>query len=237
MFDEKKYLKENLREVLENINTSLEAVYCGKKHMYRSISAQLRILFCDQHKGKNNSLLHLSHPELDVSKLRGMNWSKQGSQNINLLQNQDSEFVIAEMPFRITIYGSGLTVGHCIFDTSKQIPIERFADEIITYHPKPFTVREVIKTIADKGGGAHVDAKGSSDLRFLFKKTITEATYGEIFIIAFARFALGIGEFLFEDFIPCEIPNDVYQTLVYEATLPLIVNEVWAENLVEKYKS
>ncbi len=237
MDDRKKYLKKNTREVLENINTSLEAVYLGKKHMYRSISSQLRILFCDQNRRKNNSLLYLAFPNLCVSKLRPMNRSKYGSENIRIYQPQNGNAVIMEMPFRITVYGSGLTVGHLISDKSTFTPVEKFADEVITYYPRPLTVREVIKTIADKGGGAHVDAKGSPELRLLFQKTVTNATYGEIFIIALARLAVGIGAFLFEDFVPCNIPNDVYQTLTHEAILPLITAEEWADGLLDKYKT
>jgi len=56
MTDKQRNFEEAI-ELFKVIDTCLSCYYAGKVHMYRPLSAQLRILLCDINRGKNKALL------------------------------------------------------------------------------------------------------------------------------------------------------------------------------------
>ncbi len=62
------------------------------------------------------------------------------------------------MPFLITEYANGLQVADLeLVQGGHLLPLKQWIDQFVTVHPRELTIRELIKSVADKGGGAHVD--------------------------------------------------------------------------------
>ena len=78
------------------------------------------------------------------------------------------------------------------------------------------THKGVIRAVADKGGGAHVDAEASPELRLMYQYTPVGRTYAELFVIAIGRFVQALGERLLNQKgcrVPTELTNGQYQRI------------------------
>ena len=73
-----RHFKETI-ELSKVINSCLACYYLGETHMYRPLSAQLRILFCDIQKGKNKALLSKLFDKLKLSPVKTTKYQQQGS--------------------------------------------------------------------------------------------------------------------------------------------------------------
>lgn len=195
--DTKKHLETQLRDCFKVIDSCLACFYLNQPHMYKPLAGQLRILLCDSHRRKDNSLLPRVFPDLIVSKLKTIDWSKNTAGSVQLRQGSDGTARIASMPYEITQYTNGLVVADLLCDKSTLIDIPTWMDQDITIYPTPLTARDIVRHVADKGGGSHVDTNSSPQLRYMAKLTPTGQSFGALFVLALGRFAQIMGEKLF----------------------------------------
>ena len=210
------YLKQQLQESLAVVDTCLECIYSGKPHMYRALAGQLRLLLCDPRKKKDNSLLAANYPKLEVSGFEPINWSPTTAGMVKLNQTAAGTNRIALMPLEIALYPNGLAVADLQLNRDVLHPIAKWSDQRLTFHPARLSVKGVIRAVADKGGGAHVDAEASPELRLMYQYTPVGRTYAELFVIAIGRFVQALGERLLNQKgcrVPTELTNGQYQRI------------------------
>lgn len=198
------YLKEQLRESLDVVDTCLECIYDGKTHMYRALAGQLRLMLCDTNMKKDNSLIPRAFPDLELSAIQQITWSGEQAGSVRL-QGGSGTNRIAKMPFEVSSYANGLVVADLLLDKVRLMPIKDWALQRLTFEPERLSISKVIKAVADKGGGAHVDSTASSELRLLYTKTPSGRTYAELFVVGIGRFVQRLGEHLF-DYKGCREP-------------------------------
>ena len=150
---------EEALECFQVIDSSLRCIYAGENHMYRTLSAQLRILLCDSPK----PLLVRLFPNLKLQSLQPVKSFQPGNfppelKHLNTVAVSGSQSIaISCMPFEARIYFNGVEDCQPLLKVdSSLLPIEEWVDQVISVHPIPVTVRQLIRTVADRGGGAHV---------------------------------------------------------------------------------
>jgi hypothetical protein len=193
------YLKEQLKESFLIIDSCLKSYYENEPYMYKPLAGQLRILFCDSNRKKDNSLLPKVFPNIQLNALEDINWDENESSSVQIIQDSSNSSRIATMPFELMQYTNGLVIPNFIFANQKEmVDIPTWVEQYLTHHPTTLKVRDVIRDIADKGGGAHVDSNPSAKQRYMNKMTPFGCQYGEMFIIAMARLAQRMGEDIFD---------------------------------------
>jgi hypothetical protein len=190
------YLQDQLRHALAVVDTCLESIYAGKAHMYRPLAGQLRLLLCDTQRKKDNSLFAAVYPKLEVSPLQAIVWSSSEAGGIEMRQMDGGTNRIAQMPLEITVFANGLSIANLLIDLDRFTPIREWIDQQLTFYPSRLDMRMVIRTVADKGGGAHVDANASPELRYMYKRAPGGRTFAELLVIAIGRYAQRLGEHL-----------------------------------------
>lgn len=228
--EQRDYLKQHLREVMKVIDSCLENIYAGNIHMYRPLAGQLRILLCDTQRKGDNSLLASTYPDLEVSSLMPTPWSERKSEYIELQKSENDTIRIAQMPFEITVYSNGLVVADLQLASSNLVPIKEWPAQIVTFYPTSLTIFEIIRAVADKGGGAHVDIKASPTLRYISQKTPAGPTYAELFILSLGRFIQKLGERLY-GYKGCRVPEGLLKQPVQKINLIIGAHEEWVNAL------
>jgi len=137
------YLVESLDIIQRNCNS----YHQGSRPDYRVIAAQLRLLLCDKNRGKENSLALKVFPNLQLHQMT----------------DQASEEILKSYPI---VWIAGPITGIPIymrfkdfFDLqSNPIPLDEWREQIaVISKGKPFSLAEIIKSVSEKDGGAHVD--------------------------------------------------------------------------------
>ena len=182
--------------------------------MYRALAGQLRLLLCDSSRGKNNSLLYKVYPESKISAIKPIKWDPSQTGDVTLHQTEKTHS-ISTMPFKLIIYKNGLVVSDLKYNNKNMLSIDEWIHTQLTVHPIHLTPAIIIRTVADKGGGAHVDSNSSVELRMLYKKTPTGRMYSELFILALGRFAQKIGENIF-NYKGVEVSDELTKSPYYE---------------------
>jgi len=80
-----------------------------------------------------------------------------------------------------------------IEDVGPLLPLEQWVDQEITIYPQCLSVFEIIRTVADKGGGAHVDSEENTELRLMRSHGPAGVGVNVLFTVALARLAQKIG--------------------------------------------
>jgi len=199
------YIKQQLRESLAVVDTCLACIYEGKSHMYRALAGQLRLLLCDTQRGVDNSLIRRALPNLKVSAVADVEWSTEEAGPVRMQQGEAGTNRIAQMPLEISAYENGLVVADLLIDKDRLLPIHEWADQRLSFHPAKLFIRNAVKEVADKGGGAHVDSSASPALRLMYEKTPPGNTYAEVFVVAIGRYVQRLGEALFK-YEGCRVP-------------------------------
>lgn len=186
-----------LAECFAVIDTCLATYYAGARHMYRPLAGQLRILLCDR-----PPLLTRAFPNLTIGALRPIEWLEPDQAilfdsypaRLGVQHPPDQDFRLARMPFLITAYTNGLQIADLQFASGKQLlPLDDWMDQRITLHPVELSLRDTIRSVADKGGGAHVDDEVNSALRHMHRTGPAGVGVHVLFSIAVGRFAQNVG--------------------------------------------
>ena len=127
--------------------------------MYRALSAQLRILLCDSPK----PLLARLFSNLELQSLQPVSSFSPRCfppelEHLNVVAVSGSQPVaVSCMPFEARIYFNGIEDCQPLLSADgAMLPIGVWVDQIVSAHPVPVTMRQLIRTVADRGGGAHV---------------------------------------------------------------------------------
>lgn len=195
---ERAYLREQLRESLRVVDSCLSCIYAGETHMYRALAGQLRLMLCDTQRKRDNSIITLAYPNLEVSALQGIDWSDSQAGELRLQQIAEGTTRMSQMPFEITIYVNGLAVADLILRKDHLLPINEWCEQRLTVHPINLSCKTVVRTVADKGGGAHIDASASTELKYMYQHTPANRTFAELFVLGLGRFVQALGERLFQ---------------------------------------
>lgn len=222
------YLKQQLHDSLAVVDTCLECIYSGKTHMYRALAGQLRLLLCDTRQRSDNSLLAAIYPKLEVSGFEPIEWSSSGAGVVAMSQPAGSTNRIAQMPLEISVYSNGLAVADLLLSRDILHPIAKWSEQRLTFHPTRLSARTVIRTVADKGGGAHVDADSSPELRMLYEPTPAGRTYAELFVVAIGRFVQQLGERLLNQ-TGCRVPIELTSAAHHKFNLLVAAHHEWVE--------
>ena len=214
IMETEKYLRSQLRDCFKVIDTCLACFYANERHMYKPLAGQLRILLCDSNRRKDNSLLPRIYPALKISGLAPINWSTHRAGPIAMRQPDNGTARIAMMPFEIIRYRNGLVVANLLCNKNNLLDVSTWMDQDVTIHPTPLTAREIVRHIADKGGGSHIDKDSSPQLRYMSQLTPAGQPFGELFVLALGRLCQAIGEQIFDykgPKVPPELQNDVQE--------------------------
>lgn len=151
-----------------------------------------------------------------------------------LHQPSDGTARIATMPYEITQYSNGLAVADLLCNKEVMLDVPSWMDQCVTHHPISLTIRDIVRHIADKGGGAHVDSNSSAELRYMSQSTPVGRPFGELFILALARLAQAIGEKLFK-YEGVKLPFELRNARQIKYNLLLVAHHELAEALTKAY--
>lgn len=188
---------EELAECFAVIDTCLAAYYGGAKHMYRPLAGQLRILLCDR-----PPLLSRVFPDLAIGALRPIEWLEpdqaalfdDNPARMGIQHPPGQEFRVARMPFLITSYKNGLQVADLeLASEAQKLVLDEWMNQRITLYPAELSLRDTIRSIADKGGGAHVDDTVNPALRHMYRTGPAGVGVHVLFSVAVGRLAQKIG--------------------------------------------
>jgi len=206
--NEKDHLFKEVIELFKVVDTCLSCYYNGKYHMYRPLAAQLRILFCDFQRKQNNALLGKIFNNIELPAIQDAQYYDLGSpehlngQAKNFWAQPIDENIkpkIATMPFEITQFQNGLEICDLTLqEPQNPIPLDKWLQKPITKHPKIITIVDLIRTVADRGGGAHIHPKVDNFLNLLKTSTPCKMGYDALFTIAIGRFAQQVGFIVFQ---------------------------------------
>ena len=186
-----------LRECFKVVDTCLASYYSGAKHMYRPLAGQLRILLCDA-----TPLLSRVFPDLKFCPLRSVEWVDPPDAplfdglpaRLVVEHPLHEEFRLARMPFLITEYANGLQVADLQLSPEGQmLLLGDWMDQLVTVHPSDLSVREIVRSVTDKGGGAHVDDDPKDALRAMYRTGPHGVGVHVLFVVAIGRFAQEVG--------------------------------------------
>lgn len=235
----REYLQTHLQECFHVIDSCLADYYAGETHMYRPLAGQLRLLWRDFNRGKEISLLLKLHPEIRIRKLQPLAWSSRNALLVWCVQLENETSRVTAMPYEIIRYRNDLVIADFLYtEPEETIDIKNWITQLVCYVPAPLTGVDIVKHIADKGGGSHVDDKISAELRRMYEKvpTGTGHTYAELFIVALARLTQQIGEKIL-GYTGCKVPFDL-QNDRHEIFRPLMLaHKDLANALSRKYDS
>lgn len=106
----------------------------------------------------------------------------------------------AALPFEITKTAGGIILAD--FELShppRFITLAEWREQVVTLLPCRLTVNQIVRTVCDKGGGAHVDDDDGFELSAMRRSGPTEGGIHIPFTIAMARYALRLGEAVLKD--------------------------------------
>lgn len=183
-------------ECFRVIDSSLRCIYSGELHMYRVLSTQLRILLCDTPK----PLLVRLFPDLQLTGLQPIERIVPGEfpvelNHLNSIESIGSQrMVVSCMPFESRLYSNGIEDCQVILRNDKLLlPVEEWVGQYVTLDPVPVTIRKLIRTVADRGGGAHVHKSSDALLNGLCGKGPGKLHQAALILIAISKTMQSIG--------------------------------------------
>lgn len=168
-FYETNILKAYAAETIRNIADIVNLYWKGHASIYRLAAVQLRLLLCDtQDRGKKDISLALRvNPNLKLHQMKNRLNTEKIEQH-----RKEQESLVGEplgpatyLPF--TQFGTPGPIRFKIFSLDKPlIPVSEWLEQIIAINRGYIiSIRELIRSVCDKDGGAHLDAKPNETLR------------------------------------------------------------------------
>lgn len=160
------------------IHTCLKGYFDGQVYMYKPISAQLRILFCDSFRGKDNSLIYRIHPDIKLLAFKEIKF-----------ENQSGPISIASTPYYIVDHKNGVVDATLdIAPPYKYLSLKEWRTQIIDF--SNLNVNDIIRSVADKDGGAHLDDTDCEKLKKMRGHNPTKIGSNVLFIISLAHYVI-----------------------------------------------
>lgn len=196
-----KDIKELAKDALDSFNVikdSLSLYYDGKQHMFKPIAGQLRILYCDTHRGKDNSLLNYIYPDLKLVAFQNYEFKKEhedlkikiAAYDANGNEHTEHGLMIKPACYSVTKKSNGLQLADLdLSNPPTYLLLEDWCEQVVDsdYNLK---VKDIIRSVADKGGGAHVDIEDGHELSQMKKNGPAGLGMHVLFIIALARYTM-----------------------------------------------
>ena len=131
----------------------------GNTSVYTVIGSQLRLLLCDTHQGKDNSLLPRLFANIKLHPLKGF-LTKEAKAELPFLHESGHLF---QIPAEISFNGKGGSKIESLFDENQLlIPLQEWLDQGL--FTNEITIRQLIRSIADKVG-VHSDKDYDNTLK------------------------------------------------------------------------
>ncbi len=196
-----KDIKKLVKDVLDSlkvINDCLLLYYQRKQHMFKPIAGQLRILYCDTHSGKDNSLLNHIYPGLKLIAFKNYEFKKEYPDlNIKIVAhdskgNEVTNHGIMIQPacYVITQTSSGLqTADLDLSNPPTYLSLQEWCDQIVDLRLN-LKIKDIIRSVANKGGGAHIDLQDNQELSLMKKSGPAGVGLYILFVIALARYTI-----------------------------------------------
>lgn len=192
-----KRLRNELLACFAVVDSCLDSYYNGNTHMYRPIAGQLRILLCDK-----SPLLTRVFPNIEFQLLKPIEYLP--LDEASLFDNNDArlgvsgkngeEYRLAKMPFLITQISNGLQIADIeLLNDSPLLRLDDWVNQLISFHPCDLSIIQIVKSVADKGGGAHVDNTPDEPLKRMQETGPAGIGFHKLFIIALSRFIQKLG--------------------------------------------
>lgn len=175
------------------IHTCLKSYFDGQVHMYKPISVQLRMLFCDTQKRKDHSLINRIHSNIELLAFREIKFA-----------HQNGGISFASAPYVITQHANGMVDAKLdIASPCKYLPLAEWRKQIVDIQPI-LTLNDVIRTVADQDGGAHLDDNECTKLIIMRGHNPTKLGSNILLIVALARYVIDLANQL----VPIWIKNE-----------------------------
>lgn len=166
--------------------------------MYRAMAVQLRILMCDR-----QPLITRVFPLLGLSRLAEIQDVEPGDLElfpghaVRLAFSAPDHYMLrlARMPLEVTEYENGLQVADLDVIAEDTIHLQDWIKQEILQYPLRVNVRDVVRSVADKGGGAHVDDQVNHVLSRLSRTGPAGLGVHKLLMVGLARLIhmLGVG--------------------------------------------
>lgn len=166
--------------------------------MHRVLAAQLRILLCDN---TSKPLLRRLFPNLRLQRLEKPIRCEPGRFPANLSHLNDLcieapyPVWITCMPFEADMFHNG--VEDCrpiVAESGDLLPIDEWVEQIVTTYPVTISIRQVIRTVADRGGGSHVHKSKDALLFGLREPGPTKMTQAALVLVAVSKLLQFVGQ-------------------------------------------
>ncbi|MDP3149350.1 MAG: hypothetical protein Q8N83_09515 [Ignavibacteria bacterium] len=166
-------LRHELIDSVKILKSSIQLYDEGQKEFFKIISGQLRLLLCDTNKNKDNSLVNKVFFNFELHPL-----------SFQIPEEKPGMTILFAMSGTLT---SNSTRIFDIFDlTAAKIPLEKWLEQKI--FDTTVSLRGLIKSVADKLGGAHVDSNLNETLQKTSTTFINEDTSHSIYLLEIARY-------------------------------------------------
>jgi hypothetical protein len=161
------------------IHTCLKSYFDGQVHMYKPISVQLRMLFSDTSKRKDHSLINRIHSDIKLLAFKELKF-----------EEQDGPISFATAPYSITEYANGFVDAKLdIAPPYQYLSLEDWRKQIVEIQPT-LNLNDIIRSVADQDGGAHLDDNECSKLTIMREHNPTKIGSNILFIIALAHYVV-----------------------------------------------
>lgn len=193
---------DELLQTFEAVDACLAGYYAGHQAIYRPLAGQLRLLFCDERRQGDRSLLVRCFSGLELTPVKRIEWIPVAdlSSRTDILGHKrvtadnPSALVVAKMPFSVATYANGLTVADLdVIEDGASLPLREWLAQEVTTHPGRIRIRDIITVTANQGGGAHVDDNPNRQLRRLRQLRPAGVPSDILFNVAIARFTQELG--------------------------------------------
>jgi len=162
------------------IHACLKEYFNGQVHMYKPISVQLRMLFCDTSRGKDYSLIYRIHPDIRLLAFKKVEYKNSSQGPISC----------AVLPYVIVERHDGIIYAKLdISPPFRYLHLEEWRNQVVDLQPL-LTVKDVIRSVADQDGGAHLDDSECLNLKIMRKHNPTRLGSNVLFIIALAQYVI-----------------------------------------------
>jgi hypothetical protein len=200
--EESRRRHDELLETFRAIDSCLRAYYSGSVEIYRPLASQLRLLFCDRSRKRDGSLIARCFRCLELQPIAPIEWVPVADLptrtdllgSVRITGHNAHLLEVAKMPFTVTEFQNGLEIADLDLDAGKApIPLAPWLDQCVTIHTGFLTIRDIILSVANKGGGAHVDDQPNRQLKDLKRLRPVRLGAHVLFTIAIGRFAQLLG--------------------------------------------
>jgi len=178
----------DLRDAINNLEIGIRSYNSGQISAYKIVAVQLRILLCDSHKGRDTSLLPRVFKGIRLHPLFGGITREQDEYWKRSFGHAITDGLVFMTPGIVHLDGKGGSRIEVLFDENREpIDLAEWLDQML--FSKEITIRELIKSVADKEA-THSDDDYGSTLVKTKSVRLPDEDVGTKFLVAIAEYLL-----------------------------------------------